>query len=147
MDIYLAFQENPSENLNLCVGVFTSYARAIDETKSLPKYGDWRPGDVIEMVLDNSNIDPPEPDDRGLYPFDADKVCEKCGYDKIETEYVNHKEGYFCSVVVGCMIPGEHMHRTCNRCGFGWVENILIKEADNGSRVDASPEESPGEAI
>lgn len=73
-------------------------------------------------------------DGRGLKPFDADKLCEKCGYDDIHTAYYDHQEGYFCGWTLGrCQIMGEHMHRQCRRCSYQWVENILIKEADNGN--------------
>lgn len=74
-------------------------------------------------------IDPPEPDDRGLYPFDPEKKCDKCGGNDIYTGYYNRSDdSFYCGYSTNCRIYGEHMHRSCRRCGYQWVENILVKE-------------------
>jgi len=46
--------------------------------------------------------------------FKADNRCPQCGGDA-STKYHHHN--------VGCSrIPGSHMHRRCEDCGFSWGE-------------------------
>ncbi len=63
-----------------------------------------------------------------LKPFDENAACPKCGAqaDEISTTYAEGacipENGY------GCGQQGEHIHRTCDRCGYDWAEACLDGE-------------------
>lgn len=55
--------------------------------------------------------------------FNPDAKCSKCGFDDIT---VAHCDGY----THNCFRRGttEHLHRTCARCGYRWIEMCLDSE-------------------
>ncbi len=59
-----------------------------------------------------------------LAKFDKDNRCSKCGSENVNTYYCN--EGW-----VRCSLKqdGEHLHRTCGRCHYEWLESILELES------------------
>lgn len=66
-------------------------------------------------------------------PFDPVSVCAKCGFERASARWcpgtgVSDRQA-------GCDTPGEHLHRSCGRCGWTWQEATL----------DASPEETAPE--
>ena len=57
-----------------------------------------------------------------MRPFDAKSHCPKSHGRQINARYCSG------SLLVGISCPdltGEHIHRTCRRCVYGWVESCL----------------------
>ncbi len=63
-----------------------------------------------------------------LEPFNEGATCPKCGHDDISTRYCKDRRP-----VELCWpyVTGEHLHRTCKRCGFEWLEGCLDAEDSN----------------
>ena len=51
----------------------------------------------------------------------GDRVCLKCGFSEAGIQYCD---------APGCLLwaSGEHLHRTCSRCGYTWVEATLDRD-------------------
>ena len=49
--------------------------------------------------------------------------CPKCGCDNSKVEFCQGIGGK--TKKTGCETAGEHLHRTCSRCGFEWTELCL----------------------
>lgn len=58
-----------------------------------------------------------------LPPFREDASCPKCGHATVGTGY--HSEGGMNSSSPCYYITGEHIDRTCQRCGYSWAEAPL----------------------
>ncbi len=54
---------------------------------------------------------------------DTNSICSKCGNENIGTKYCPGVES--TAHVKGCDAAGEHLHRTCSKCGYTWIENTL----------------------
>lgn len=69
-------------------------------------------------------------------PFDGNPKCTKCGFSMVATRYVPNSAA--CPAVK-CPNQGglpedlkaEHLHRTCERCGYWWSERVLELESDS----------------
>ena len=71
-----------------------------------------------------------------------DATCEKCGYDSVDTKFVNvacievgngrHMTDRF---PMGGVAHGtwEHLHRECRRCGWSWDEALADQATVSGS--------------
>ncbi len=68
-----------------------------------------------------------------MRPFSVESMCPKCGENRdIETRWIKFwdSSGSQCLNYEGC-IDGQHIHRTCMRCGYGWSELPLDAEKPN----------------
>ena len=57
-----------------------------------------------------------------MQPFNAKSLCPKCHGRQINARYCDG------SLLADLRCPdqaGEHIHRTCRRCAYGWLENCL----------------------
>jgi hypothetical protein len=87
----------------------------------------WRdPEPVLEAVEGDRQVTLP--------PFAPDEKCPKCLHDLVRTAYCGGaysgaRYGYLCRTF-GSEVPGEHLHRTCQRCHFEWLERCVGAEAD-----------------
>lgn len=53
--------------------------------------------------------------------FDASRACPKCGATRASTRWCGPR-----ARTAGCVQErGEHLHRDCARCAFGWLEDPL----------------------
>lgn len=52
-----------------------------------------------------------------LKPYDGRIRCPKCGHNRVGTRYCDGK-----APACGLYLPVEHLHRTCQRCGFGFAQ-------------------------
>ena len=52
--------------------------------------------------------------------LDINSNCPKCGNENASTKYCPGVEN--TEHLRGCDVTGEHLHRTCAKCGFSWVE-------------------------
>ena len=69
--------------------------------------------------------------------FNHSRKCSKCGSGDINTQF--HRAMYFsqqCTWGSNAKSSAEHMHRSCRRCGYDWLEVPL----------DNSPSPAAGEA-
>ncbi len=46
-------------------------------------------------------------------PYDPDAECPKCLHDEVSTRYIKAP-------------LGESLHRCCERCGYGWNEQLAV---------------------
>ena len=53
-------------------------------------------------------------------PYDAAAICPKCGYDDIAVSW--RRNGHRCWEKTCWFDSGEHIHRSCRRCGADWLE-------------------------
>ena len=64
-------------------------------------------------------------------PFSPASKCPKCGHDVVTTAFCagsvtpQNSRGEVPAGKCERGIGGEHLHRTCGRCGFVWVEKCL----------------------
>ena len=58
-----------------------------------------------------------------LPPFNSEARCEKCGSDDINTYYC---KGSIWDWECDAERTGQHLHRDCRRCHYGWLEHIVI---------------------
>jgi hypothetical protein len=63
-----------------------------------------------------------------LRPYDATGCCPKCANGVIGTAY--HEDSTLCeTLLIQAKVKhaglGEHLCRTCDRCGFTWPEATL----------------------
>ncbi len=83
-----------------------------------------RDGGLIVADKGNNKASSLLDEEEMMYSYNPSGRCPKCGGDAVET--VHHKslslEG-FCRLTVL-----EHLHRSCDRCGYEWAEMPL----DNG---------------
>jgi hypothetical protein len=68
-----------------------------------------------------------------LVPFES-TVCPKCLHAEARVTWcdpthralqqttVAQPNGDFDMRATACLTPGEHLHRTCARCGYAWLE-------------------------
>ena len=68
--------------------------------------------------------------------FEELAVCEKCRCPTILTDYC---DGLRAMRVLCQAVVGEHFHRRCARCGYGWYERPRRPEDE----VVAPPGEAP----
>ena len=59
-----------------------------------------------------------------LPKYNPNVTCRKCGCTDIKTEYCEHKGGRLMEIC-WCKVDDEHMHRTCERCRYEWLEAVL----------------------
>jgi predicted nucleic-acid-binding Zn-ribbon protein len=55
--------------------------------------------------------------------YRPESACEKCGNTTAATVYCGGAGDR--EHVAGCEESGEHLHRTCARCGYRWLEDTL----------------------
>ena len=58
-----------------------------------------------------------------MKPYSEKSICSKCGHDVIETRYCGPGANRYD--MARCLVDGEHLHRTCKRCGYEWLEAPL----------------------
>ena len=58
----------------------------------------------------------------GMQPFSAKSRCPKCHGRQITARYCN---GALLSDLRCPDRLDEHIHRTCRRCVYGWIESCL----------------------
>lgn len=63
---------------------------------------------------------PEEAMTRVLPKFKEDRHCPACDHDDVSTK---HCRGTILSCELGA--PRNHLHRTCKRCGWSWIEGRL----------------------
>jgi ribosomal protein S27AE len=54
--------------------------------------------------------------------FSLNPICPKCGGTFITSEYVKK---HYSGDKSDCGEKSEHLHRTCQTCGYGWVEKTM----------------------
>ena len=67
-----------------------------------------------------------------LPPFSATSTCPKCLYDRVNVRY---SDGFWRkSCVYQCpeQGKGEHIERTCQRCGYSWQEACATDQQQPG---------------
>lgn len=75
--------------------------------------------------------------------YDAQAKCAKCGHNVITEEYANGK-GLSC--VMHCE-EGEHIHRSCKRCGYWWLEAPLDIPMDIKTEPLYAKQETTGSGV
>lgn len=55
--------------------------------------------------------------------YDPDAKCPKCGCEDVRTFYHNERSYRHDDICYG--VDHEHFHRTCERCKYHWVEDVL----------------------
>lgn len=67
-----------------------------------------------------------------LPPLSTDVACDKCGSHSISMKWVPPNSANFIFMHDHCLGMGcpriEHIHRTCNVCGFQWAERTKEQE-------------------
>lgn len=59
-----------------------------------------------------------------MNPYNPQAPCPKCGYPAVSTRYHAKPELLqICKKSGG--VESEHLHRTCERCGYEWLEACL----------------------
>jgi predicted nucleic-acid-binding Zn-ribbon protein len=58
-----------------------------------------------------------------MEPYSRYHDCPKCGGVSVQTRF--HLSGSDCSLGGPSYPTGEHLHRTCERCGYNWPEAPL----------------------
>lgn len=71
-----------------------------------------------------------DPKNRVLQKFDENVTCEKCSHAEIGVYYCPQPQpAWICWPHVRIAQRGlsdcEHMHRTCKRCGYEWLETCI----------------------
>ena len=63
--------------------------------------------------------------------FTVDATCRKCGHDRVMVRYCSPEQRSGGWVVDCTKEAGEHehMHRTCGRCRYHWLEKTRLPEA------------------
>ncbi len=77
-----------------------------------------------------------------IHVFSASAVCSKCGHDDISVIY--RQSGYECSYPRPCgmsQFDGEHMDRSCRRCGYSWAESVL-SVTEKPAPIEAGPNQT-----
>ena len=67
-----------------------------------------------------------------MKPFDPDSRCPKCGGEDVGTHYSASYWDCLYSCSRRNSMTGEHMERTCRRCGYRWVEAPLGEAVNDG---------------
>jgi hypothetical protein len=64
--------------------------------------------------------------------FDPVAICPKCAHDVVRVIYQRRFDQYACRAVpdhaetpYGEWDTDEHFHRRCERCNYGWREEVL----------------------
>ena len=73
--------------------------------------------------------------------FDPKAKCPKCGGEDVSSHWTpvgKHRWDH------GCMLDGEHIHRACRRCWFGWVEAPLDVAPFPPPQAEPAPEAKGG---
>lgn len=66
-----------------------------------------------------------------LPPFDEHATCAKCGCSVVSVAYhAAPASGFPCA-----SSPGEHLCRTCERCGYAWREATIAARPGHHPRV------------
>lgn len=65
--------------------------------------------------------------------FDAAAICAKCGGDDINTYYC---KGSVWAWECAAERRGQHLHRDCRRCHYGWLEAVVKKLPAEEGRDD-----------
>ena len=63
-------------------------------------------------------------------PDAMEQTCPKCGSADTSMSYVADRTGYDCSKNKCDPNAGEHFHRVCRRCHYGWGTNDVISFGD-----------------
>lgn len=67
---------------------------------------------------------------RELPPYAPTASCRKCGHALVSTQW-HAQGGVWCNAHgAGSIFDPEHLARTCQRCGYAWVEAPLTVEGE-----------------
>lgn len=61
-------------------------------------------------------------------PFDLERACPKCTVKA--TTSIKYCKGTVMSCPAHPNEQGEHLHRTCQTCGYVWAEDCADAEED-----------------
>jgi len=74
-----------------------------------------------------------------LPDLDNDAICPKCCGSKVSTRYA---ETNYCEYLSPCSSLRDrergHMHRTCQTCGYGWLERPWDIPRSDAAQPDAA---------
>lgn len=71
-----------------------------------------------------------------LTRFDPDRVCPKCGHDDVGTLYLTSTAAFACRALRHQHLDREHLHRTCQRCRYEWVERPLTDDEAQAAQAE-----------
>lgn len=115
---------------NPTVGEQYAFWSQVAESKGWGHGSDHIDGEFVGVFLCPEHVrQSPQAMERELPRYSNHAICAACGYDKLD---VRHCKGLISTCELGA--PRNHLHRTCQRCSWSWIE---------GRKDDAKAKEQP----
>ncbi len=66
-----------------------------------------------------------------MIPFGTIGLCPKCGHDELKAAHCpGGRAGRWNCLCSHVPHSGEHVERTCGRCGYRWLEGCLLSSGE-----------------